>query len=151
MAPNCFSFSSTRGSITLPTNVNTQPCVQVTVLRVYVFASTCSLMRVTAEHSSARFGNCVFWKMVSIQNAQISPKPKWESFAVLFPAWFWWGLRLSCTMLALERCEGIRLSISSVAEWLFGSGSQWIQETNFNNLHRKHEKKNRRGNHWMYS
>lgn len=34
MAPNCFSLGSTRGSITMPTNVNTQPCVQVTVLRV---------------------------------------------------------------------------------------------------------------------
>lgn len=66
MAPNCFSLGSTRGSITMPTNVNTQPCVQVTVLRVYVFACTCLLMHVTAEHSTAKFGNLCFWKMVSI-------------------------------------------------------------------------------------
>lgn len=45
MVPKCFSLGSTRGSITLPTNVNTQPCMHVTVLCVYVLhALVCSCM-----------------------------------------------------------------------------------------------------------
>lgn len=146
MAANSFSLGSTRGSIALPTNVNTQPCVQVTVLRVYVFACTCLLMPVTAEHSSARFGNCGCGRWFpSKTDAQISPKPKWESFAVLLAARLWWDLQQRCSVLALERSEGVRLSMSSVARW------RCLCLTNFNKLHRKHGKRNRRGNHWMYN